>query len=124
MAWQQQGQQIVHHYNLPLVQKYYVLNIILRIKAEEQTSSAMSPESNSTSFIERTRKISDEVYFLICQSCFWCASYLNMSRLLPIDKCPNCYNNKIELMPISQDEIYKSGYNLTSEVTHIVGDTI
>jgi hypothetical protein len=27
MAWQQQGQQIVHHYNLPLVQKYYVLNI-------------------------------------------------------------------------------------------------
>jgi hypothetical protein len=91
---------------------------------EQQTSSTMSRESNSTSSIERSRGISDEVYFLICQSCFWCASYLNMCRLLPIDKCPNCYNNKIELMPISQHEIYKSNYNLTSRVTHIVGDTI
>jgi hypothetical protein len=54
-----------------------------------------------------------------------------MSRLLPIDKCPLCHDNRIEWIPISHDEIYQ-GYNSTSGVTlefskqekDIVGDMI
>jgi len=34
---------------------------------------------------------SDSKYSLICKSCFWCASYLNMNNM--ISKCPMCANN-------------------------------
>jgi hypothetical protein len=54
-----------------------------------------------------------------------------MSRLLPIDKCPLCHDNRSEWIPISHDGIYQ-GYNSTSGVTlefskqekDIVGDMI
>ena len=40
-----------------------------------------------------------QIHFLFCESCFWCASYLNPNTI-SISKCPSCYNNKIRLMRI------------------------
>src|SRR5207245_11434825 len=37
-------------------------------------------------------------YFLICKSCFWCASCLNMSNI--ITRCPMCDNNDVGLLDI------------------------
>ena len=43
--------------------------------------------------------------FLLCESCFWCASWLfgidNRIKVLPFLQCPNCYNNSVKLLPLS-----------------------
>jgi hypothetical protein len=54
--------------------------------------------------------ISSERNFLICSSCFWCASYLNNMHNF-VDICPLCKNEKVESMPISFDETYKFDYD-------------
>jgi hypothetical protein len=48
--------------------------------------------------------------FLICSSCFWCASYLTNVHSFG-DICPSCKNDKVESMPISFDETYKFNYD-------------
>ena len=50
------------------------------------------------------------MYFLFCDSCFWCASYFN-SKSVSIAKCPSCHNNKIERLPIPKVNLYKLGYS-------------
>jgi hypothetical protein len=63
------------------------------------------------SSIETTENVSYEnvhdkqKHFLICESCFWCAS--SLSTLDPhlinhetIPKCPLCTSNRIRVMPI------------------------
>ena len=56
-----------------------------------------------------------EIQFLICQSCFWCASSytsmvddLNTTRIV---NCPLCKDSKLESIPISEKEEYKVDYN-------------
>ena len=41
-----------------------------------------------------------QVDFLLCPSCFWCASYFNFDEL-SIISCPLCRNNRIEQLPVS-----------------------
>jgi hypothetical protein len=48
--------------------------------------------------------------FLICNSCFWCASSLNNMHNF-VDICPSCKDDKVESMPISFDETYKFNYD-------------
>jgi hypothetical protein len=60
--------------------------------------------------IDDKKEVSRQTHFLLCQSCFWCASYLS-SKSVSIAKCPNCYNNRIQWMPISKVNFYKLGYN-------------
>jgi hypothetical protein len=42
--------------------------------------------------------------FLLCESCFWCASLLygieNNIKIPPFLQCPNCYNRKVGLLPL------------------------
>ena len=63
----------------------------------------------------RNKRISDKIYFLLCESCFWSASYLSTSynnMKDPITHCPICNTEKIELMPISDNEEYRFEYNV------------
>jgi hypothetical protein len=62
----------------------------------------------------RTR-ISDEIQFLLCQSCFWCASYFNYSEV--VTRCPTCDSNNIESLPISNSEFYKFSHDRNRGVT-------
>ena len=54
-------------------------------------------------------------YFLLCSSCFWCASYLEWGGTVEI--CPSCINGKVESMPISDTEIYTFCYDAIRGVT-------
>ena len=54
-------------------------------------------------------------HFLLCSSCFWCASDLNLRGTVEI--CPSCMNGKVESMPISDNEIYTFHYSATRGVT-------
>jgi hypothetical protein len=65
---------------------------------------------------------SGERNFLICNSCFWCASFLNNLHDFG-DICPSCKNDNIESMPISFDETYKFDYDARSGVILEFGRT-
>jgi hypothetical protein len=57
-----------------------------------------------------------KIQFLICGSCFWCASHFNNIGDM-IVKCPSCTsNNKVESIPVSYDEVYKFDYDPKREV--------
>ncbi|MGA9150399.1 MAG: hypothetical protein WBZ36_07470 [Candidatus Nitrosopolaris sp.] len=46
-------------------------------------------------------------YFMICQTCFWCASYIDIMGdmdALPYKVCPACNRTAIELLPLSNGE--------------------
>lgn len=58
-------------------------------------------------------------YFLICQTCYWCASYIDIMGSmedLPYEACPTCNDIKIESLPISYNENYLFEYTATRGV--------
>ena len=69
---------------------------------------------------EQPRNISKN--FLICKSCFWCASFLDQAQR-SVEVCPSCMNSELESMPLSFDETYKFNYDARSGVTLEFGRT-
>lgn len=59
---------------------------------------------NQASIVKQLSIFADQRLFLICESCFWCASCFRSSYL--IHDCPMCYNGKLDCMPIGDDEKY------------------
>ncbi|MFY9967266.1 MAG: hypothetical protein WAK50_16160 [Nitrososphaeraceae archaeon] len=62
----------------------------------------------------------DKVYFVICNSCYWCASYFGIDDLESLSgssshvlDCHVCNSHNTELMPISNDESFRIEYGLT-----------
>jgi hypothetical protein len=73
------------------------------------------PNTNKLSN-EKKRTITKQRHFLLCESCFWCASSIYLVSMDWI--CPVCSsnnnndnNNKVESIPIQNNEIYKFDYN-------------
>jgi hypothetical protein len=64
----------------------------------------------------------DKIYFVICNSCYWCASYfgigiddlesLSASSSHVLD-CHVCNSHNTELIPISTDKSFRIEYNAT-----------
>ena len=62
----------------------------------------------------------DKIYFVICNSCYWCASYFGIDDLESLSgsssrvlDCHICNSHNTELMPISSDESFKIEYSQT-----------
>jgi hypothetical protein len=62
----------------------------------------------------------DKIYFVICNSCYWCASYFDIDDLESrsgsswhILDCHSCNSQDTELMPISTDETFRIKYSVT-----------
>jgi hypothetical protein len=117
--YQQQQQLIQHSASL---QNNYTLHVILKIKAEEVNADADSLAYT----LEPKTRISDEINFVICQSCFWCASCLSSKLLNTIaaaensasaPKCPSCIEGNIESIPIAENENYRFDYDTKRGVT-------
>jgi len=53
--------------------------------------------------------------FLLCKSCFWCASLLD--NRTSGDVCPSCMKAELESIPISLHETYKFDYDASRGVT-------
>ena len=66
--------------------------------------------------ISKEIEVSDKINFLLCESCFWCASYFNNYRKV-VTNCPICVSKKIESMPISHDEVHTSSHDPKRGVT-------
>jgi hypothetical protein len=81
----------------------------------------MNVISNMELYFEQ-HNISSERNFLICSSCFWCASYLNNMHK-SVERCPSCNDAKVDSMPLSFDETYKFDYDAGRGVTLEFGRT-
>ncbi len=118
-------QQLVHH-NASLIQNKYALNITLKLRAEEVANT-----DNLAKILGSKTRIYEEINFVICQSCFWCASCLSSRILITMEagdisaslaKCPSCIEGNIESIPIesipiAQNENYRFDYNAKRGVT-------
>jgi hypothetical protein len=85
---------------------------ILTHKHQKGHTQAQSEESSSSSSIKQKKKQQQHTnkiqkYFLLCESCFWCVSYIGAYRIIDISyndyntNCPVCKTGKIESLPIS-----------------------
>jgi predicted Zn-ribbon and HTH transcriptional regulator len=57
----------------------------------------------------------NQIDFLLCPSCYWCASHFNYSKVAT--RCPTCSSDNVESMPISNDELYTFGHDGNRGVT-------
>ena len=53
-------------------------------------------------------RISKQVNFILCSSCFWSASLLDAREL---EVCPSCKSVKLESMPVAGNEMYCFDYD-------------
>ena len=51
-----------------------------------------------------------EDIFILCETCYWCATYFDKDRL-PTEKCPICLNRKMSSFPILPNEAFIFNYN-------------
>jgi hypothetical protein len=66
-------------------------------------------DNNDNNNGDDKKELSKQIHFLLCESCFWCATSYLSPKNVSVAKCPNCYNNKIKWMPISNINLYKLG---------------
>jgi hypothetical protein len=99
--------------NVSVLQNNYILDVSLKMRAQD---------SNLDDIKREYAGISDKIYFLICQSCFWCASYIYTQYYLRntekiITKCPSCIADDIESIPIAENERYRFKHDARRGIT-------
>ena len=90
---------------------HYTYSVSRTAATTTTTTTAYHPNTDKLSN-EKKRIITKQRHFLLCKSCFWCASSIYMLSMDWI--CPVCNNNnssKIESIPIENNEMYKFDYN-------------
>jgi hypothetical protein len=58
----------------------------------------------------------NHIYFVICNSCYWCASYFcidDLNSSSQVLRCHLCNSCNTELIPISSNESFRINYNVT-----------
>ena len=87
------------------------LNIVYDLLQTTKLSSNTIDRKNNK-FIHPIKKI----HFVICNSCFWCASYFSIDSIessSQVLRCHLCNSHNTELIPISSNESFRIEYNVT-----------
>ena len=86
---------------------------------------AFSNTDTNHYYYEKKKKetFKQQIDFVLCDSCFWCASSIPSSRHFMINdnilsKCPVCDNDVIKLNPILPNDAYKFDYSPKYHVTY------
>ena len=63
---------------------------------------------------------SSPTIFILCDSCYWCATYLDKTRIPGENRCPQCSANNSELtsFPIVSNVLFTFDHNDKCEVEH------
>ena len=88
------------------------LNIEYDLLLQKTKLSASTIERESNTIVQPI----NHIYFVICNSCYWCASYFSIDNLESSSKvisCHVCNSHNTELTPISTNESFKIDYNIT-----------
>jgi len=58
-------------------------------------------------------KSSSAPIFVLCDKCYWCATYFDKTRIPADDICPQCgaNNNELTSFPIASNESFTVSYN-------------
>ena len=75
--------------------------------------------SSNTIDIKRENNNNSQIYFVICNSCYWCATYFGIDELESLSAssshildCHVCNSYNTGLIPISTDESFRIEYSL------------
>ena len=86
------------------------LNIVYDLLQTTKLSSNIIDRKNNK-FIHPINKI----HFVICNSCFWCASYFSIDDMefsSQVLRCHLCNSQNTEIIPISSNESFIIDYNV------------
>jgi hypothetical protein len=91
------------------------LNVVYDLLQSTKLSSKIKGrETNNV--LRQTNKI----YFVICNSCYWCATYFGIDDLELLTEsssytldCHVCKSHSTELIPIGTDESFRIQYNVS-----------
>ena len=80
------------------------------------SSNAIDIKKENDKILQRT----SQVYFVICNSCYWCATFFDIDDLETLSAssthvfdCHVCNSHNTELIPISTNESFRIDYSLT-----------
>ncbi|AIF84135.1 hypothetical protein NTE_02079 [Candidatus Nitrososphaera evergladensis SR1] len=59
----------------------------------------------TTATFSREKEEGDNLYFALCESCYWAASVLGSKCCLCT--CPSCRNDRVAFIPLCGDESYR-----------------
>lgn len=74
--------------------------LIDKKQTDLRINTLSSLEGGSETVGKILNDIDKRVDFLLCPSCFWCATYFNFGEL-SIIRCPICHSNCIDQLPVS-----------------------
>ena len=84
---------------------------------ESTTSTTSLANHDSQSLIAKTpdcnRSPPPPPIFILCDRCYWCATYFSNRRLPIANNCPQCNANSNQLtsFPIASNESFRVSYN-------------
>ena len=84
------------------------------VSTEVKFKESWSGERDQERLTEGRAMFGVHKYFLICNSCFWCASYFG--NHISSTSCPLCLKGEIDSLPIGEDENYAVNLSLTNGV--------
>jgi rubrerythrin len=70
------------------------------ISTNNNNNANLDNNKNNVKYSENHQK----KHFLICESCFWCTTYLR-NDTTSVSTCPICNNAKVEFLPIANDPV-------------------
>jgi predicted Zn-ribbon and HTH transcriptional regulator len=81
----------------------------------KETTSLINYDSPSliAKTTHRSSSSSSPPIFILCDNCYWCATYFDKTRI-PVDNiCPKCNanNNELTSFPIASNESFTFDYN-------------
>ena len=86
------------------------------LSKKETQAEVKATDQKATIQTKKEDELTSGKYFMICQTCFWCVSYIDIlgdTDVLPYKACPTCNHTAIELLPLSDGEHYRFEYTAT-----------
>jgi hypothetical protein len=101
-------QRSIYYYNS--IRSRYSLDVIGKVLKTESVATDNVNENNDKVGIPEII-INNEINFLICNTCFWCASIYSTTNSISRINCSVCNDaSNLESMPISKDESFRINY--------------
>jgi mevalonate kinase len=108
-------------YNNKAVNKNVTENAMATVKLNVEYDLLLQKTKLSSNIKERENnntiaQPADHIYFVICNSCYWCASYFSIDDMefsSQVLSCHVCNSHNTELIPISSNESFRIKYNIT-----------
>ena len=98
------SQTAIYHNNNSMQNRYSVQVILKVLNSDNNNNNVVAMDNDSNRYASAKR------HFVICNSCFWCASLYSYSRTIIKYPICNSYGNLLESIPISTNESFKLNY--------------